>query len=189
MGEIEHRSKKRARRKNLKKIILNTLYLSGAVSVALLAPNVLGALHRLGLDPTKRREESVRAARKRLIEEGLITEKSGMLSITKTGERELRMLDPRAYQLKKPKKWDGRWRVLIFDIPEKRKNIRLKLRLTLRTIGFVRLQDSVWIYPYECDDFVALLKTDFRIGKDLLYMIVDSLEGDQRFRTHFKLPH
>lgn len=62
MGEIEQRSKKRARRKNLKKIILNSLYLSGAMSVALVAPNVLGALHRLGLTPLKRREESIRAA-------------------------------------------------------------------------------------------------------------------------------
>ena len=51
--------------------------------------------------------------------------------------------------------------------------------------GFVRLQDSVWIYPYDCEDFMVLLKADFKIGKDVLYMIVDELEGDGRLRKEF----
>jgi len=187
MGEIEKKSRKRARRKNLKKLILGSIFLTGMMSVALVAPNVLGSLEKSGLSMTRRRVESITAARKRLLQEGLIQEHNGFLTITEKGSRELRLLDSGMYQLKKQKRWDGRWRVLIFDIPEKRKSIRFKLRHTLREVGFVRLQDSVWLYPYACDDFVALLKSDFKTGKDLLYMIVDSLEGDAPFRKHFNL--
>ena len=53
---------------------------------------------------------------------------------------------------------------------------------------FVRLQDSVWIYPYDCEDIITLLKADFQIGKDMLYMIVEMLEYDKRLRNHFDLP-
>jgi len=54
-------------------------------------------------------------------------------------------------------------------------------------IGFVHLQDSVWTYPYDCEDLIVLLKADFKIGKDILYMIVDELEGDWRLRKEFGL--
>lgn len=56
-------------------------------------------------------------------------------------------------------------------------------------IGFIRLQDSVWIYPYDCEDLLTLLKADLKVGKDLLYMIVDSLEGDAKIRLFFGLKH
>ena len=54
-------------------------------------------------------------------------------------------------------------------------------------IGFVRLQDSVWVYPYDCEDLIVLLKADFKIGKDVLYMIVDEMEGDTHLRKEFGL--
>jgi len=76
---------------------------------------------------------------------------------------------------------------LIFDIPEYRRSLREKMRRTLTVIGFKRLQDSVWIYPYDCEDLITLLKADFRIGRDVLYMIVDQLEGDQRLCKEFGL--
>ena len=47
----------------------------------------------------------------------------------------------------KPKKfkWDGVWRVVIFDIPEENKRVRYVLRETLKILGFRPLQKSVWI--------------------------------------------
>src|SRR3990167_4278610 len=90
-------------------------------------------------------------------------------------------------RLKKPKRWDGKWRVLIFDIPQTKNLLRDKLRRTLMAIGFIRLQDSVWIYPYDCEDLITLLKTDFRVGDQMLYMIVDSLENDDQVKEDFGL--
>jgi len=84
-------------------------------------------------------------------------------------------------------KWDKKWRVLIFDIPEERKGTRNKVRNTLRSRGFFRLQDSVWIYPHDIEDFVTLLKTDLKVGREVLYMIVDVLENDHLIKKHFSL--
>jgi len=86
-----------------------------------------------------------------------------------------------------PKHWDKKWRIVIFDIPEKRKAKRHILRDSLIKIGFIKLQQSVWIYPYDCEELVVLLKADFQLGKEALYLIVDTLENDSSLKMHFHL--
>lgn len=107
--------------------------------------------------------------------------------ITEKGKRVLALETQKVASATK-KKWDRRWRVVIFDIPERRRRIRVRLRRFMEEYGFVRLQDSVWIYPYDCEDLIALAKADLRIGADVLYMIVERLERDKHLREHFKLP-
>ena len=122
-----------------------------------------------------------------MVKRGLLVYQDGFLRLTSKGEMELKSLEMKDWKNMRPKKWDGRWRVLIFDIPEKRKPLREKVRNTLLSIGFMRLQDSVWLYPYDCEDFINLLKADFKIGKDLLYLIVESIENDKSFRKKFSI--
>jgi DNA-binding transcriptional regulator PaaX len=47
-------------------------------------------------------------------------------------------------------KWDGKWRVVIWDIPEKRRSARDVLRFKLKQLGFIRWQRSVWISKKNC---------------------------------------
>ena len=187
MGRLEAESRKRKRTADLQKIILGTVAVAGIISVAAIAPNVLGAMAKLGLLPAKRQRETILRSRDRLVRRGLLKYQDNKLYLTTKGERALRILRLRDFALQKPKRWDKKWRVLIFDIPEKRKKLREQIRRTLALIGFVRLQDSVWLYPYDCEDLITLLKADFHVGKDVLYMIVESLEYDSRFRQMFGL--
>ena len=43
--------------------------------------------------------------------------------------------------------WDGRWRMVLFDVPQKRASARVRLRRSLAERGFGYLQNSVWITP------------------------------------------
>ncbi len=45
------------------------------------------------------------------------------------------------------KKWDGLWRIVFYDIEEKRKNTRQALQWQLESLGFGRLQKSVYLSP------------------------------------------
>jgi phenylacetic acid degradation operon negative regulatory protein len=45
------------------------------------------------------------------------------------------------------RRWDGRWRLVLFDVPEDRSAARNKLRQYLQSRGFGFLQNSVWITP------------------------------------------
>lgn len=188
MGVLEEKNKRRIRIKNLEKIVLGTVATAGLLGVALLAPNALQALKLFGWKPHRRSREIITRSRNRLVEHGLLTHnEKGFLSLTTKGEAKLRELERREYRLPRPKRWDKKWRVLIFDIPEKRKCLREKIRNTLRAIGFNQLQKSVWVYPYDCEDLIALLKTDFKVGKDLLYLVVDEIENDKKLLHMFQL--
>jgi DNA-binding transcriptional regulator PaaX len=176
-------------KRDMQKIVLGTIAAAGIISVALIAPNALQALSSLGLiKKTGREKECVNRSLNRLIEKRLVTKnKQGFLELTNKGATELHKFSVSNYKLSVSKKWDRKWRVLIFDIPEKRRVVRNRVRLVLRQIGFVRLQDSVWVYPHECEDLIQLLKVDFGIGKNLLHLIVESIENDRHLRDHFDL--
>jgi DNA-binding transcriptional regulator PaaX len=187
MGILEKKSKKKLRKSQLQKFILTTVQVAGVLAVVVLAGQVITALGKMGFIPRRRQKESIHNARMRLVQRGMLEYRNGFLRLTKIGAHELKRMERLEFRLQRPRRWDGRWRILIFDIPEYRKTLRDKVRRTLISLGFVRLQDSVWAYPYDCEDFVTLLKADFKIGKDLLYMIVDTLEYDKKLREKFGL--
>ncbi len=185
---LEEEVRKRNKKANLQKMILATVELAGMVTLAALAPNVIGAMAKLGLWPHQRQKETILSSRKRLVAKGMLVYKKGMLEITESGRRYL-MRETLFDNLRHRKKikWDGKWRILIFDIPQYRKRDREHIRNTLISIGFMRLQHSVWIYPYDCEDLMTLLKADLKIGKHVLYMVVEALEYDRPVREHFGL--
>lgn len=185
MGVLEESGRRKTERKNIKSFVLGAVGVAGFLGVAFVAPNVLGAMGKLGMLPSGRQREIINRARDRLVRQGLLKREDGFLRLTPKGKTALRHLEVREFKIVPPWRWDGKWRVLIFDIPEYRKALRDKVRRTLEAIGFVRLQDSVWIYAYDCEDLIALLKADFKIGKDMLYMIVEELEGDRHLKRHF----
>ncbi|MEX2013814.1 MAG: CRISPR-associated endonuclease Cas2 [Parcubacteria group bacterium] len=187
MGKLEEKSRKTTRRKNLQSIILTTVARAGIISVGLLAPNVIGAMAKLGLIPNKRQREYVSSSASRMVKKGLLKYNGKFYDLTPLGQEHLRRWEFGNFKLNKPKKWDGKWRLVIFDIPDKKRKTRDQLRVLLRSAGFYLLQESVWVYPYDCEDIIALLKTDFGIGKNLLYLIVEELENDQHLREEFGL--
>ena len=149
MGMLEKGSRERTRRNQLRKIILHTIKAVGIISLALIVPNAVGAMAKMGLISSPRQQEVIRRSCERLVRQGLLKRENKKLRLTQKGEQTLRMLSLKEQLHRKPRRWDGKWRVLIFDIPEYRANLRHKIRDTLRTIGFVRLQNSVWVYPYD----------------------------------------
>lgn len=187
MGILEDRSRRRAKKNELKRIILETVKVAGLIGIFVVAPNVVGAMAKVGLILSRRQREVIERSRDRMVRQGLLRREGRYLRLTARGDQVLRTLLLRDYRSSKPPRWDGKWRIIIFDIPEYRVGLRKKVRSTLVGIGFARLQDSVWVYPYDCEDLVTLLKADFKVGKDILYLIVDTIENDRELRRYFDL--
>lgn len=181
--------KKKLTRGDVVRILLDTVKSAGLVTTAMVAPKVVTAMKKLGIiDIGNFNKQAITTARIRLAKNGYLRKDlKGFWKLTEAGENKLKSLELSSYELIVPKFWDGKWRVLIFDIPEYRRNVRTKVRRTLQSIGFRRLQDSVWVFPYDCSELIALLKSDFKIGKDLLYMVVDSIENDRSLKEYFNL--
>jgi len=137
-------------------------------------------------------KHQVKSTLSRLVQKGYVVfesrEDKRYARITLAGERALKYMEQRsALLLHKKKRWDKRWRVVIFDIPERRRGTRDRLRIVMCEGGFYRLQDSVWLYPHNCEDFIALLKADLKIGNAVLYMVVEQIENDSIIKEHFSL--
>ena len=192
MSELEKELKEKERIGKTQKIILGTIATAGIITLAVLAPNALQAFGMISKIIERKRKHEIKSSLSKLAGRNFIEfgkNKNGhiIVKLTTKGERILRLSEINNYQIKKPKKWDGKWRVVTFDIKETRKSTRNKIRHTLKTIGFCQLHKSVWVYPYDCEDFITLLKADFKIGRDLLYMIVWKMEYEKPLLNYFKL--
>ncbi len=187
MGEIEIKTRKRVRNTRIQKIILESVKTAGVLSVALLAPNAIQALEKLSLMPKPRQKEYVVSSATKLVKKGLMKFNGKYYELTKEGDYILRRWNIENYALEPPKRWDKKWRMIIFDIPEKKKNVRDKISRIFERADLYRLQESVWIYPYDCEDIIGLLKTEFGIGKNVLYVVADEIENDKYLRAHYHL--
>jgi len=188
MGEIEKISKTNTRKTKMQETILSYVISGGRVGGNALAKQVVDSI--FGTDfatDSPRRNEIVKTVASRLSRKGLLKFENGHYSPTRTGEKLWNNWQLSEYKIKQPKKWDKKWRVLIYDIPENKKKAREKVREILRSAGFVRLQDSIWVYPYDCEDVIGIMKNELGIGKHLLYMIVDQIEDDRFLRMDFDL--
>src|SRR3989344_9593350 len=120
---LEKEVRLRNKKANLQNLILATVGVAGILAVGAVAPNVLWAMKKLGLFPYKRQKEAILSSKKRLLQKGLLEyNKKGMLRITPKGRKVLIINTYLDKTKEKKKKWDKKWRVLIFDIVESRKS-------------------------------------------------------------------
>lgn len=187
MGKLEEISRTSTRHTKIQEAVLATISAVGVIGIGLLAPNVLKSLHQLGFLEHPQQGGVIRSSASRLCRKGLLEFKNRHYSITPAGEKILRSWQLSAYKINKPRRWDSKWRVIIFDIPERKRRVRKEVGRILTYAGFYRLQDSVWVHPYDCEDVIGLLKSDLGIGRDLLYLIVEQIENDKHLRREFKL--
>lgn len=92
-------------------------------------------------------------------------------------------------KLKRPRRWDGQWRLVIYDIASEKREKRFAIRIALRNCGAVLLQKSVWVVPFDCTEQVSELRHILRLSEEELRIITAfDLGGDDReLRKHFKL--
>lgn len=184
--------RKEESRADIQRMILGIVGIAGLMSLALVAPNAIQMLQLLN----KKNSFRYRSAHyingivgKLQKKDWVWIEKRGgqsFLRLTQKGEWELLKYKLREKTLEK-KKWDGKWRLVIFDVKEFKRGVRDIIRENIVSFGFVRLQNSVWVYPYDCEDVIVLLKAHCHIGKEVLYLIVEKIENDTWLKEKFSL--
>lgn len=189
MGNVERKARKRRVKEDIQSIVLNVVAVGGVVAASMIAPNVVQLL-RFGKD--RRSAFRVNTAFNRLIDRKLLEVRGNgerrSVRLTEAGERALALEKARTLTRSHERRhWDGQWRMVMFDIPEHRRATRMRLYALMREIGFFKLQQSVWIYPYDCEELIQLIKAEIRAGYSVLYGVVRALEGDGLARKHFKL--
>lgn len=110
------------------------------------------------------------------------------ISLTKEGEKKAGKFQINKLKIIPQERWDQKWRVIIFDIPEKGRIKREAFRGKIKELGFYPLQKSVWVYPYPCQKEIELLREFFGLTeKDLRILTTEEIEKDDSLKNFFKL--
>lgn len=89
--------------------------------------------------------------------------------------------------LRKKKKWDGYWRIVIFDIPERKRKFRDLFRRTIKEIGFRQVQRSVWICPYDYLKDIRTLAENLLLEPFVVFMLVERIDFPEKWKKTFEL--
>jgi len=90
-------------------------------------------------------------------------------------------------QINPPQRWDKRWRVVIFDIPETQKQLRDTLRLRLRQLGLIELQKSVFVHPYECRDEIDFIIEIYNARRYVRFIEASHIDNELHLKRKFGL--
>jgi len=111
----------------------------------------------------------------------------GVTRVFITEKGKLKALSSQLENLKNKKgEWDGKWRMVSFDIPELYKKGRDALRYKLKYIGFRELQKSVFIFPYDCQKEIASLVDLFELKKYVRFGILEMIDNGDNLKRLFK---
>jgi hypothetical protein len=109
------------------------------------------------------------------------------LIITKDGKEKMLTYSLDEIKLNTKKKWDGKWRLILFDIPDHKKTARDAFRQKISVLGLYPIQKSVFITPYECENEIDFIASFFNIRKNILILYVSKFEGEEALRSYFGL--
>lgn len=110
------------------------------------------------------------------------------VTITQKGRKKVHDWDIEKLAIKKPAKWDGRWRIVAFDIAEQRRKGRNALRNMLRILGFIQIQKSMFVHPYACRREIVFLREFFSIlEREVLYFSSDTFVNEDYLKRKFGL--
>ena len=114
--------------------------------------------------------------------------KNGFIRVFLTEKGKLRALNDKLKNIKNKKgKWDGKWRMVAFDVPEKYRNGRDALRHKLKKVGFCELQKSVLVTPYDCKEEIESLINFFKLNKYVRFGILEFVDNENHLKELFKL--
>lgn len=129
----------------------------------------------------------VKRAVKRLKNQKLVEQLGSSFTLTPRGKRWILKYTLEDLEVVKPKEWDNKWRMVIYDVARHKAALRNIFRFTIRRLGFYNVQESVWIYPYPCEKEINFLRDYCGMGSDVIYVIAHKIENDAVYKAHYGL--
>ncbi len=109
------------------------------------------------------------------------------LTLSDDGKRKALIYKVDDLSVKVPKKWDRKWRLVIFDIPESFKKARNALRFHLKRLGFYQFQKSAFVLPYPCEGEMEFLIELYGIRPYVRQVVADNIDNQLHLKSIFKL--
>ena len=123
----------------------------------------------------------------KLIREKHNSDGTTTLILTEGGEKKVLRFNLEKIEIKKPVVWDKKWRIVMFDIPEKSRRLRDSLRLHFRDLGLIEFQKSVFVYPYPCYKEIEFLIEFYNARKHIRFILAEKVDNELHLKQKFGL--
>ena len=182
-------ARKRIRRERtvriLKMIALGVLIIGiGAAP----SPRAIGKiLHELMLGDTAENRRYANRKIKQLKQRGFLKKRGVRYAVSDKGSRVLSEDEISNLQISRPQTWDGKWHLIMFDIPMQESTARKSLNSTLLRMGLVQYQQSVLIYPYPIKKILLEVCRFYKVTRYVSFVSADTVDGAEELKRIFKL--
>lgn len=128
-----------------------------------------------------------RLAREKLVEEKTLADGSFKLVLTPEGRKQAGILNilGDTISFKKPARWNGRWCIVMFDIPEKERLFRDILRSHLYRLEFYKLQQSVFVSPHPYEKAILDLVAVYAAEPHVRVITATKIDNEVKLKKHF----
>lgn len=171
--------------------LLVLLAVGGLVTVATVAPNLFAAVGRIKgrrrFYDKRQFQRAVQYLKKEKYVAAKRTDDEYEIKLTAEGADIVLARSLRELKVKEQEKWDGQWWMVIFDIPDRHKWARDAFRRKLQEMGFYPLQESVFVYPYECEKEISFLTMLYNIPEYVRLVRSNDISYDTDLRDFFSL--
>lgn len=152
-------------------------------ATAILVPNLLTFFKPKTRHDKYRQKQSL----KRLLDNDVIYLFGEEVRLTKKGKDLLKIVEIEEIGIPKKDRWDGIWHLVCYDIPEKKKKERDHLQQKLLKSGFWAVQDSLWVYPWDCKQEIAVIAQNLSVSPYVAYLNTDYLPSQNKLIRRFNL--
>ena len=180
---------KKFKRNAITKIVLSTLLAVGFITVALAAPNAV-QIFKYFKPKNAYERERIKNSLTRLQRQGLIKQRDrmdGYFVLTAEGKAKAMRYRLEDTKIQKQKKWDRKWRLVMFDIPQEKQKARQAVNFALKKIGCVHYQKSVFITPFPCKKEIDFIGDTFGVREYIRIVVAENIEGSTSFKNKFGL--
>jgi hypothetical protein len=181
-------------------VALAIIGIASLATVALVAPNLLQALHKFSKLSGSNRRFSYKKKQQKVADMFYYLKRTGkirimrqdkelMLKLTSKGQRLLEKLGFQRLRVKNLNKWDRKWWLVAADIPTKEYRLSAdNFRKKIKQMGFYFLQRTLWLYPYNPTKEIEFVANHFNIGRFVTVMEINRLDQDdeKKLKTFFK---
>lgn len=105
--------------------------------------------------------------------------------VTDKAKQRLKAADFDRLSINPSRKWDKKWRVVFFDIPEQERDTRRQLTGKLKQLEFQQLQRSVWIHPFSCREEIEIVSAHFKVQKYITYIETTYIDSQEALIKRF----
>ena len=172
--------------------ILRIVIGGGFIAVGLSAPQLLQALDKpthklLGKLDAREKKRKLQNTIRYMRQSGLLVgDYEHGITVSQKARHRLAKRDFDSIAIHTPIAWDGKWRLVFFDIPETARENRRLLTSKLRHLGYQPLQLSIWIHPFASKDVIAHICNEFEIAKYVTYVETTHIDHQDKLKARFK---